>query len=261
VSVEGHLRRVITVDKVARPRGGLNTQLDEAMNLVKSGRIALIQDCSTDIQDVETEIRYRAKIVEPVALPRPKTMGPITYVEQTGPITFSTNWHHDQSFAASPPTWSALLCVASGEFVVPTVFCDGAALLAYLSPGMRRMLENESAYHQAYYPTDDVASADRLEVVAEAIHPVVIEVEGQVAGLFINPSNVDCFVNWSSANSAPILDYLYAMMNWPELTVVHYWRPGDLLLWPNRRYVHRALPLSSGASPRKLIRMTGIWSD
>lgn len=76
--------------------------------------------------------------------------------------------------------------------------------------------------------------------------------------LFAAPATVDTIEGWSKAESQILLRSLFEKFNWPEVTVLHSWKEGDLLVWPNRRYPHRTLPLETG-SPRRLMRLVGHW--
>ena len=128
-----------------------------------------------------------------------------------------------------------------------------------LSEGYGQMLASLDATHYASYPDTAID-----EPLTSAIHPVVIDVEAKVTAgpaLFITPATVRSFVGWDAWESRPILEYLFAMMNWPEFTEVHHWSAGDLLLWPNRRYPHRVLPTHAGVGSRRhLQRALGHWS-
>ena len=70
---------------------------------------------------------------------------------------------------------------------------------------------------------------------------------------------VRSLAGWGEDEAGPLLRHLFAMMNWPEFTVTHHWAAGDLLVWPNRRYAHRALPLTAGGE-RVLKRVFGRWA-
>ncbi len=65
----------------------------------------------------------------------------------------------------------------------------------------------------------------------------------------------------ASARLSRAVEQLYSMMNWPESTVGHALSRGDLLIWPDRRYLHRALPIDAGRRTRRLRRVVGHWSD
>ena len=79
-------------------------------------------------------------------------------------------------------------------------------------------------------------SADRevLQPVVR-VHPVT----GRKA-LFVSEQMVDHFEGWSVADSAPLLDYLYAHLSQPAYTFRHRWQPGDIIMWDNRSALHLA---------------------
>jgi alpha-ketoglutarate-dependent taurine dioxygenase len=233
-----------------RPYDDLALDIDR---VVRSGRIGYVQAMDLTASDLIDLVTRIGPIFQPVALPSDKELTQITVVRESGRITSSANWHHDQSFSPRPPDWSVLYCVDPGELSVPTAFCDGAALLSYLSPGLINTLSSLDAEHLAYYPEMGQGPDD---AIARQVHPVVRPVEGGLEALFVAPATVRAFCGWTEFDSRPLLDFLYRMMNWPEMTVMHYWSKGDLLVWPNRRYPHRALTLDAGGT-RTLLRVVG----
>lgn len=232
----------------------VSDRLLAAKNLVCAGNLALVRSWPTEC-DLTHDLATFGPIFEPVKLPPDKALGAVTSVVESETIASAASWHHDQSFAPDPPTWSALLCLDPGENAVPTFFCDGAALLALHSSGFVTTLERLTARHEAYYDGEATDPANRVG----APHSVVQVVEGDVRALFVSPATVESFDGWALDESTPILDRLFAAMNWPEVTVGHSWHVGDLLLWPNRRYLHRALPLQAGLRMRRLSRVVGHW--
>ena len=72
-------------------------------------------------------------------------------------------------------------------------------------------------------------------------HPVVRmhEDTGRKA-LFVSEQMVNHFEGWSVAESAPLLDYLYALSARPAHTYRHRWQPGDIIFWDNRCTMHYA---------------------
>lgn len=226
-------------------------RLDEARDLVRRGQIVRFTDFEWSTESsLSAELSSLGEIFEPVSLPRKMALGQETQIKTTGVVTTATGWHHDQSFTEQPPDWSALHF--QGGSPVPTVFSDGGGLLNLLSVGLRRCLSSLKAEHRAY-------SDDYERVLCAATHPVLVgHLEGEA--LFVSPANVEAFEDWSLQESAPLLDHLYNMMNWPELTVRHSWNVGDLVIWNNKRYLHRALPLDTGPAARRLSRVVGRWT-
>jgi len=229
--------------------------LGVAKKLAQRGCITVVRGFSSNLELLDV-LAVLGPIFEPVALPPDKSIAPTTVVSEAGFVASSINWHYDQSFAHEPPTWSALYCDHPGTASLPSLFADGAGLVSLLSDGFRDMLRRLMATHEAYYSLEAAGSSSTIR----ASHPVIQLVEGKVEALFVSPATVERFMDWSLQDSFPVLERLFAMMNWPEITVAHYWQEGDLLLWPNRRYLHRALPLDAGPEPRQLRRVVGRWA-
>ena len=56
--------------------------------------------------------------------------------------------------------------------------------------------------------------------------------------LFVNGNYTKHFDGWTEAESAPLLELLYAEASRPEYTWRHRWQPGDLIIWDNRCTQH-----------------------
>ena len=54
------------------------------------------------------------------------------------------------------------------------------------------------------------------------------------------------FENWSIAESAPLLSYLYALITKPIFTARVIWEPGMVAVWDNRLVQHYATADYSG---------------
>src|ERR1700730_18229961 len=108
--------------------------------VVLGGSIALARNITTSPEDLATLGSLVGKPFDPVALPPEKDLSTTTTIAEEGYISSATNWHHDQSFAETPPEWSMLLCISPGANAVPTVFCDASILLTFLSDAFVNML-------------------------------------------------------------------------------------------------------------------------
>ncbi len=162
------------------------------------------------------------------------------------------SWHHDQSFKARPPDWTLLACESAGDPVIPTAFCDLSRLLDLLSPAMVELLHGLRARHMSFD-----AERGPSSVVADYTHDVVAQVEGG-RSLFIAPATFGGFVGLTPTESDWLSRPLFSMFNWPEISFKFFWSPGDIVVWPNRRYVHRTLPFISN-EVRLLRRISGHW--
>lgn len=223
--------------------------------VVRTGHIGLIRGLTLMPDDVVRVGETIGDVFTPVKLPPGRELADATELRELGEIEHATNWHHDQSFVASPPDWSILYCHEPGTNRVPTVLADGASLIDFLTPALVEVLATLRVEHLAYYPTDDDEAGP---VLARAVHPLLVPVEGASSAIFAAPATVRRFVGWTVRESAGLVSYLFNMLNWPEVNVSHYWRRGDLLMWPNRRFPHRTLPMNTG-STRHLTRVVGHW--
>jgi alpha-ketoglutarate-dependent taurine dioxygenase len=220
--------------------------LKHVLAILGSGHIAVVRRLELDHDEVASCARKLGIPMRPVALPRGEDLKVISRIEDEGEIKGALSWHVDQSFAARPPDWTMLYCVEPGANPVPTVFSDAHALTEYLSPTFLTFLQGLSADHEALYGP---------EVNTVSTHPVILNSAGGPI-LFVNPAATQRINELTQHESDLILARLFAMMNWPEITTAHIWEKGDLVVWPNKRYPHRALPFQSG-SKRLLLRVVG----
>jgi alpha-ketoglutarate-dependent taurine dioxygenase len=231
--------------------------LRTAVELVRAGQIALLTNAPEHLLDEQLLADIFGPLLVPENRPTHIAPGAVSHLDTTEEVHRPRSWHFDQSFLEDPPTWSALLCVDPGAQPIPTAFCDTAKLFSYLSPGLVETLEHLRAVHSFSPP-----GGATLGPVVSATHPVVIDVEGidesDRRALYVAPATVDTFVGWEPWESDGLINVLFALLNYPEFSYVHRWARGDLLLFPSRRFAHRALPGGSG-SERQLRRVLGYW--
>jgi taurine dioxygenase len=160
-------------------------------------------------------------------------------------------WHTDLT-VADRPTAYGLLCVKrtpprGGD----TMWADTEAAFAALSPAMQQWLESRSAVHDMHSPQYAqrpgafvVRGREDIDFsrVSRATHPVVrVHPETGRKCLFVNPFFTSHIVGFSSAESAALLNFLYAHMQRPEFAVRWHWTEGEVALWDNRCTMHTAV--------------------
>jgi taurine dioxygenase len=74
-------------------------------------------------------------------------------------------------------------------------------------------------------------------------------------GLFINRVYTQRFDGWTADESAPLLAYLYGLLDRPEFGCRVRWSPDMVLLWDNRFTQHRAI-FDYAGKRRYLVRTT-----
>lgn len=218
---------------------------DAVLDAVGSGGLALVRGIAerADALDLVDTLGARFR---PVSLPGSRPLHEVLEIAARNVVTQATGWHFDQSFADDPPDWCALWAEEIGDSAPPTAFVDTAMVVQQLPPRLLALLREQTAAH---YSNDGSVFAH---------HSCIARTEGDQEGLFLAPTSVATFDGWSTSDSAPLLQYLFKMFDAPAYTVEHAWRSGDLMIWPNRRFAHRA-GIGGVRGTRKLVRVMGHW--
>ena len=108
------------------------------------------------------------------------------------------------------------------------------------------------------YDPRDVIAADLRGGNAHD-HPVVrTHPETGRKCLYVNPGFTARLVGFSEAESAAILEFLYAHGTRPEFIYRHRWSARDLVIWDNRCLMHYAVADYEGLGDRHMHRTTVI---
>lgn len=156
-------------------------------------------------------------------------------------------WHSDISFAEKPPACSVLHGRTITEGYGDTMFCNMYAVYDELSDGMKQVLGPLTAMHSSepLIERNSRPGSDTLpisDVPPPVGHPVVrTHPETGRKALFVNPSFTMYLKGMTVPESAPILGYLYDLMQKPEYVARVRWEPGTVIFWDNRCTQHYAL--------------------
>ena len=165
-----------------------------------------------------------------------------------------SSWHTDHSYDQIPAMGSILYAREVPSVGGDTLFASMYAAYEALSPGLKQMLLGLRAEHSsrhafgegAYVDADAEDIGDRLGNTAaatqDAVHPVIIRhpLSGR-ASLYVNGDFTLRFAGWTTEESQPLLDYLYAHASRNEFTCRFKWRKGSIAIWDNRATHHCAL--------------------
>jgi taurine dioxygenase len=174
-------------------------------------------------------------------------------IEVYDPNPITVTWHADFTYAKKPPGVSLLLARIIPPYGGDTMFSNGYLAYGNLSPGLRATLDDLRAVHYATQLAIDKGMPED-EIVNS--HPVVrTHPETGRRALFVNGNYTRHFDGWTEADSAPLLEYLYAQFERFEYTWRHQWHVGDLLIWDNRCVQH-AVVGDTGGQKRSLHRTT-----
>lgn len=171
-------------------------------------------------------------------------------------------WHTDMSYVDRPPIASVLYALEIPKSGGDTYFADMNLALADLPPDLRARIEGREANHDSSYtsagelragaePVVDVASAPG------ARHPIVLpHPDTGRHALYLGRRTNGYVSGLPVAESEALLDALWAECTRPSLVYRHRWRAGDVLMWDNRRVIHRRDPFDPTA--RRIMHRTQI---
>lgn len=154
-------------------------------------------------------------------------------------------WHTDMCYMDAPPDASALYAVEAPETGGDTSFMDMNAVYRMLPTSLKARIASVKLKHDRSYTAVGDLRYGYEEVhdpsaSPGAIHPLVRHhpVTGQPS-LYLGRRLHAYVQGLSVADSECLLDELWSYTVSPDLIWRHAWRPGDLLIWDNRRLMHK----------------------
>jgi taurine dioxygenase len=183
-------------------------------------------------------------------------------------VNFGGLWHSDTAYLARPPMGTVLIAREVPPFGGDTLFANMYLAYETLSDGMKRLLDglvavNSSAKADVARTREDrmragAKSDAKQEYVAE--HPIVrTHPETGRKALYANCGHTVRFKDMTEAESAPILDYLFAHMTRPEFTCRFRWRAGSVAVWDNRCTQHN--PINDYHGSKRLMHRVTLAGD
>ena len=166
-------------------------------------------------------------------------------------VNIGGGWHTDHSYDHVPALGSILIARETPPVGGDTLFACMYKAYDTLSDGMKQTLEGMKAVHSSrhvfgeqsnYRETMKDRFSNAEDATQDAVHPVVItHPESGRKALYVNPAFTLHFEGWTTAESQPLLDYLYAHAAQLEHTTRFQWAPGSIAFWDNRCTWHYAL--------------------
>ena len=155
------------------------------------------------------------------------------------------NWHSDMTYVDNPPPASVLLGIEIPASGGDTWFADQRAALQALPPELRTRIEGLTIKHDAAHTSvgklrAGFESFDDPRVAPGAIHPVIQkhpETGDEV--LYLGRREWAFVPGLSLEDSEALLDEIWAYAALPEHVWCQQWQPNDLIIWDNRRVLHR----------------------
>jgi len=179
-------------------------------------------------------------------------------------VNFGGLWHTDTAYLAEPPMATMLIAREVPPHGGDTLFASLYAAHDALSDGMKQMLAplravNSSSKAEKSRTRED-RSANEAPRVLEAEHPVVrTHPETGRKALYVNGGHTLRFVGMTEAESAPLLEYLFAHQERPEFTCRFHWEPGSTAFWDNRCALHN--PINDYHGFRRVMHRVTLAGD
>jgi len=178
-------------------------------------------------------------------------------------------WHHDRWTDAAPPPATALHGVEITRDGGRTAIANLCDAYDALPAPLRARIEGRSIHFplQVNDPEHRLDAADPNDPALFRTVPLVQRhAVNRRPYLFLGARRILSYIDTAPrisgldrAESAALLDELYAHVSNPAFEYKHHWQPGDLLMWDNRCCVHRRE--SFDPSQRRLLYGTPIVSS
>ena len=181
-------------------------------------------------------------------------------------------WHTDMAYTKAPPKASCLYSLSVTASGGETGYIDMYAAYQALPAALKQRIEGRTIKHDSLYTLDGYlrdGSGDRLDrgridvsKITGPSHPITrVHPETGRKALYIGRRQ-NTYVNGLPVEpSEALLDALWdhVVAQEPVASWHHTWRIGDLLIWDNRRVMHRrnAFPADS----RRIMHRTQIKGD
>jgi alpha-ketoglutarate-dependent 2,4-dichlorophenoxyacetate dioxygenase len=171
-------------------------------------------------------------------------------------------WHSDGSFNENPSVASLL----SGREVPPaggdTQFADMCAGWDALPEAKRARLEGLIAVHNLLHSRRKagLASIDEMLIAPRPpVRQVLVRTHPATGrkSLYL-ASHIERIEGMGQAESDALIAELMAWATRPEFVYTHVWAPKDLVMWDNRRTMHRATPFEGYERHRRIMHRTTV---
>lgn len=154
-------------------------------------------------------------------------------------------WHSDMTYVETPPPASVLLGVEIPPSGGDTYFADQAAAFDALPDALRERVADLTIKHDAAHTSigrlrPGFAPFDDPRDAPGAIHPIIqTHSETGRKVLYLGRREWAYVPGLSLEDSEALLDELWRHAALPENVWRQKWQPWDLIIWDNRRVLHR----------------------
>jgi taurine dioxygenase len=155
-------------------------------------------------------------------------------------------WHTDHSNDSRPPKATVLHAVTLPDHGGDTQFADMAAAYDALPAKMQERIAGRLAIH-VYQSSHSarklmtLSDANKERVPNAVLHPLArTHPESGRKSIYINPIRIEGVLGMDHKEALPLLDELLEHATQERFQYRHRWKPGDLVIWDNRRLLHKA---------------------
>jgi len=159
----------------------------------------------------------------------------------------ATDWHTDSTYEEVPPLLAMLHALEVPSEKGGTMFADMCAAYDSLPSAMKERLATLTGLHgrtdgpagsRLYDPEEGIRMTDKK--YDEKRRPAVIRhpVTGRPI-LFVNPMHVHGFDGMAKDAAWELIEELARHATQEQFVYYHSWQVGDLLIWDERRTMHR----------------------
>lgn len=155
------------------------------------------------------------------------------------------SWHSDMTYVDTPPPASVLLGVEIPAAGGDTYFSDQNAAYAELPNALRQRVRHLTIKHNAAHTSigslrPGYQAFDDPREAPGSVHPIVRSHEETGANaLYLGRREWAYIPGLSLAESEALLDELWSYAAYPQHVWQQQWQPNDVVIWDNRRVLHR----------------------
>jgi alpha-ketoglutarate-dependent 2,4-dichlorophenoxyacetate dioxygenase len=168
-------------------------------------------------------------------------------------------WHSDSSFKVIPAKYSLLHARAIPSRGGNTEFADMRAAYDALDEETKAEIEDLICEHSQIFSRQQLGFTDFTDEERARFKPVrqrLVRTHPSTGrkSLYL-ASHAGSILGWPVPEARAFLRDLTEHATQPQFVYVHRWRVGDLVMWDNRRTMHRARPFPAH-EPRDMRRTT-----
>ncbi|UCD69364.1 MAG: TauD/TfdA family dioxygenase [Betaproteobacteria bacterium] len=169
-------------------------------------------------------------------------------------------WHSDSSYRAIPAKLSLLSARVVPQHGGQTQFADMCAAYDALDAKLKKEIDGLVCEHSLLYSRGRLGFGDftkEEERNFRPVHQTLVRVHPASGrrSLFLS-AHAGQIVGWPTPVARVLLEELTEFATQAQFVYTHHWRPFDLVIWDNRRTMHRARRFDDANQVRDMRRTT-----